>query len=427
MGVKQFMVGMFRSTGNDDDSLHAKQMESGQTVVAGVAPVPDAVNSPTTAREAIVELKDANAGTEEPTFPEGRAVGRFDTLAAIRETRRNEAKQAIASFYGRTQPPLLFYGQSEKVVKMSAEDIGDPANWFIIGDIHGDYFALRNAVEHISNLCPSFRLIFLGDLVDRGPHPMECLWYILGLAKEYPQRILWIAGNHDIGVFQDPTSSSFRSVVSPSEFLDHLNQEDSWLPFRMRFGAEFIELVEGLPRAVLLPDGLLITHGGFPHTDLQSELTSCVTHEEKCAWLNSPRCLHDFTWTRITRYPSRIPNRAASGCSYGFKNFEAFCVATQNFFPTARLVTGHDHPLGGFDRHPEWVKNPALTLTGFAFHQDYEDSDAFNDRYQDYLVIGRCRWNDIPEVIQICVNRIDLAAFHAAEIAKPSRGDVQAI
>jgi hypothetical protein len=350
----------------------------------------------------------------EPAVDEPQAP--FNTCAAIVETRLKHAYTAWTTFAGTREPPLLFYGGMDKVAQMSPEVFGEASNWFILGDIHGDYYALRNAVEHIKRLCPDFRLVFLGDLVDRGPHPMECLWYLLALAHEYPQRVLWIAGNHDVGVSFDMARDRFHSTVSPSEFLDHLNQLDSWSPFRRKFGHEFIELVAGLPRAVLCPDGLLITHGGIPHTDLHTAVQECENVDDKRAWLNSPQALQDFTWTRISRYRRKIPNRNSTGCSYGFEDFDAFCEAVQDFFPAARLVTGHDHPEGGVDTHEEWQSRPALTLTGFGFADDYEHPAAFNERYREHLLVGRCRKDEIPEVIRIPVMREDLQAYFKAEV-----------
>ena len=340
----------------------------------------------------------------------------MDTLAVLNATRTDSSVKAWNSFVDQNKPPLLHYRSAEKVITISEQEWGTPENWFILGDIHGDFFALRNIIKSIIEMCPAFRLVFLGDLVDRGKHPMECLWYILALAKQFPDRILWLAGNHDVGIKEQPDKSFSASVV-PSEFVDDLNKIDSWTPFRREFGREYIELVKDLPRAVLFPDGLLMTHGGFPLVDRQNELSALTTQDEKRVWINSPMALQDFTWTRITRYPKRIPNRESTGCSYGFKDFEAFCAATKDFFPTSSLVTGHDHPAGGADVHPEWKNHPALTLKGYGFADDYEHPEAFSSRYQEHLVVGRCRQGDIPEVIRIPVDREDLSRFFQQEIA----------
>lgn len=338
-----------------------------------------------------------------------------DTLQRLLTTRIDDSVHAWGSFVEKNKPQLMHYGESSKIVKISSEDWGNGENWFVLGDIHGDFYALSNCLQYVASNFPDFRLVFLGDLVDRGHHPMECLWLLLAFAKNHPNRILWLAGNHDVGVFEQ-SDKSFASTVSPSEFVDHLNKVDQWTPFRREFGREYIELAKDLPRAALSPDGVLFTHGGVPHVDLQKELISKATVEEKLAWLNSPESLQDFTWTRITRYPRKIPNRVSTGCSYGHSDFAAFCDATKDFFPVSRLVTGHEHPDGGFDPHPEWQIHPALTLKGFGFSNNYEDPKAFYEFYQEHLIIGRCRSNQIPEIITIGVDRDDLLRFFKAEI-----------
>ncbi len=339
-----------------------------------------------------------------------------DTLEELDKTRKDFSVHAWASFVAQNKPPLMHYGESSKAVKISPENWGTGENWFVIGDIHGDFYALSNCIKHIVRTCPEFRLVFLGDLVDRGHHPMECLWRLMALAKEFPNRVLWLAGNHDVGVYELP-DKSFASTVSPSEFVDHLNEVDQWTPFRREFGREYVELVKDLPRAALTPDGLLFTHGGVPHVDLQKELATKTTVAEKMEWLNSPQSLQDFTWTRITRYPKRIPNRSSTGCSYGYADFAAFCEATIDFFPVDRLVTGHEHPTGGADLHPEWKFNPALTLKGFGFGSHYENPEAFNSKYQDNLVVGKCRAGQLPEVVAIPFDKEDLNRFFEQEIA----------
>jgi hypothetical protein len=345
-----------------------------------------------------------------------KRTGTGSTLEKLNRTRTQFAAISWDSFVKQNKPPLIQYGKAEKVVRLSDQEWGIPENWFILGDIHGDFYALSNALKYITKTCPDFRLIFLGDLIDRGPHPMECLWLLLAYATRFPERILWIAGNHDVAV-HEKEDGSFWGSVQPSEFLDHLNAIDSWTPFRREFGREFIELVKDLPRAVLFPDGLLVTHGGFPLVDLHKDLQLIQDSAGTTGWLNSPQALQDFTWTRITRSPRKIPNRQSTGCSYGFNDFAAFCDVTKDFFPTSRLVTGHDHPAGGIDLHPEWKTHAALTLKGYGFADDYERPDAFHSKYQKNLAIARCRRGDIPEPILIPVEYGDLTDYFENEIS----------
>ena len=66
--------------------------------------------------------------------------------------------------------------------------------YFIVADIHGFYNefmkALKDAGFKRNN--PNHTLVVLGDLLDRGPMPSECLSFVLSL----PRKIL-IRGNHE--------------------------------------------------------------------------------------------------------------------------------------------------------------------------------------------------------------------------------------
>lgn len=300
---------------------------------------------------------------------------------------------------------------------LDQETWGDPRRWYFIGDIHGDFFALHALIDALRTEEPDFRLIFLGDIVDRGPHGLECLQYLLDLAIACPGQVAWIAGNHDIGVCWSVDQCRFASSVAPAEFADFLNICDGLSSHRALIGQAFIRLAESLPRALVTPDGLLVTHGGFPHSDLQEKVTALAGKDEKLAWLNEPACLQDFTWTRISRYPKKFPNRESTGCSYGFQDFAGFAVAVADVAQLKRLVTGHDHPEAGFCRQESWQEHPALTLTGYGFGNTYQDIAAWRGEYREQLYLGRGMPDALPEVIPVAVDRNGLEEFVSRHLA----------
>ncbi|RYY99542.1 MAG: serine/threonine protein phosphatase [Chitinophagaceae bacterium] len=65
------------------------------------------------------------------------------------------------------------------------------ATW-VIGDIHGQYDALLQVLERSGFDALRDGLICLGDLVDRGPRPFDCIL----LLHDLPQ-LVCIRGNHD--------------------------------------------------------------------------------------------------------------------------------------------------------------------------------------------------------------------------------------
>jgi serine/threonine protein phosphatase 1 len=72
-----------------------------------------------------------------------------------------------------------------------------PPRTYAIGDVHGRLDLLRSAVDAISNHLdrPAFRVIFLGDYVDRGPDSRGVIDFLMELQKQWP--VTCLKGNHE--------------------------------------------------------------------------------------------------------------------------------------------------------------------------------------------------------------------------------------
>lgn len=68
---------------------------------------------------------------------------------------------------------------------------------YFIGDVHGCYDTLMQLLEKIQFNRQHDKLIFVGDLINRGPKSLEVLRFVKGLGKS-AQMVL---GNHDISFF----------------------------------------------------------------------------------------------------------------------------------------------------------------------------------------------------------------------------------
>jgi hypothetical protein len=315
---------------------------------------------------------------------------------------------------------LLRFAHEHKVCKLNAEEYGDPAQWFFIGDLHGDFFALHTLLRAAMKERPDCRIVFLGDIVDRGEFPFETLFLLLEWGLYHPRRLAWIAGNHDIA-FSRSASGAFSSQVSPAEFLVTLNKSDEMQSFRHVLGDFFIKLTAKLPRALLFPDGLLATHGGFPLVDTHANGAAAANETDYMAWLNSAGCLEDFTWTRINRAPKKIPNRHSRGSEYGFKDFEAFCSLNPAFFAATRMITGHEHPADGHLVHASYQVNPAMTVVGLGFDEMKVSKKERYEHYRETLSMAQGRPNALPEVMTVPVDRGELQLILPdLDIAVPS-------
>lgn len=68
---------------------------------------------------------------------------------------------------------------------------------FVVGDIHGRCAQLYNLLEMLPRDESVDTLVFLGDLIDRGPDVPGCVDYVLELLRENPERVVCLRGNHE--------------------------------------------------------------------------------------------------------------------------------------------------------------------------------------------------------------------------------------
>lgn len=92
--------------------------------------------------------------------------------------------------------------------------------YFVVGDIHGCYSELRLLLDNHWNP-ESETLVFLGDLVDRGPESYKVITYIMELKNKYD--VVVIGGNHDelfIEWLESPEDGGYYYDIGGRETID---------------------------------------------------------------------------------------------------------------------------------------------------------------------------------------------------------------
>ena len=119
---------------------------------------------------------------------------------------------------------------------------------YVIGDIHGNLETLMKLIEIINNNNPKL-VIFLGDIVDRGPKQLECLLIVLALKILFPLKYYLLRGNHETlemnqyyGFFQD--------------FILRFNDQSKF--------NEILSFYNVIPICALINETILCLHGGIP-------------------------------------------------------------------------------------------------------------------------------------------------------------------
>lgn len=351
--------------------------------------------------EATTAVVPAEAKVEPPAVVEVRdldwpAIRRAVDAQAIRARSQSAVEQMEALLDRAEGPGMLFDADrghlTDRAVRVSALEPTAPL--WIIGDLHGDLLALEAALAQIQKHAAlengaSPRIIFLGDFIDDEGLALEVLLRIFELIVQAPERICVIAGNHDEALSYD--GQRFASSVSPSDFSDFLNMNlaDEWT---VRAGKLALRLTAHAPRALFLPDGLLVAHGGFPLADLHSALL------ETGDW-NDPQCLSDFVWGRAhPKARRKMPNRFSRGSQFGYEDFADFCALSERLGrPVTRMVRGHDHVEARYAIYPAYERHPLLTTVALSRRLPREQLGS----YERAPTIARVVAASLPQVYQL--------------------------
>jgi hypothetical protein len=346
----------FNGEPGGEPTIHAGPPEDAPaSEVATVVPVPADPDAP--AAPDVVEVHDLDWA----------AIRHAADPAAVRERMRHIV-EAIETLLDRAGGPGMMFDeyrehQDDRAIQVAAAGCcDDDGPLWIVGDLHGDLLALESALARMrDSAAPGDappRIIFLGDFFDDEGWGLEVLLRVFELVVEAPHRICVVAGNHDEALSYD--GIRFASSVSPSDFADFLNAHlmHEWIE---RTGKLAVRMTARAPRALFLPDGTLVAHGGFPLTDLHAQL------EETRDW-NDPACLADFVWARAhAKARRKMPNRFSRGSQFGVEDFADFCALSARLGrPVMRMVRGHDHVDDRYAIYPAYRMHPILTTVALS-------------------------------------------------------------
>jgi hypothetical protein len=185
---------------------------------------------------------------------------------------------------------------------------------------------------------------------------------------------------------------------------------------RVQLAKAFIRFCAGRPKAVFLPDGTLVAHGGFPHIDAQKEIATLAD-------LARPKCIDDFLWARIAE-SARVkrPNRGSRGHEFGWDTFSQFCklAAERLELPVRRLVRGHDHVTDRWQEYPEYADNGVPVLTLNAMGRPLDGEPARRDgRTHPLPVVARFVPGHLPEVVVLPLDPAEVARAFRRENGVP--------
>lgn len=147
----------------------------------------------------------------------------------------------------------------------------------VIGDVHGHVDKVRRILDQLARL-PDFErrwIVFIGDLVDRGPDPKGTLDLVLELMRTHPKTAA-VAGNHELAM-----SASLGCVPVPEysdwskRWLDHYGAQSTFHSYGANWGdlhdlaaklpAEHRQYFADLPWGIEHPEYYFVHAGLDPH------------------------------------------------------------------------------------------------------------------------------------------------------------------
>lgn len=113
-----------------------------------------------------------------------------------------------------------------------------------VGDTHGDREATERVLARFP--VPEHAIVFLGDVVDRGPDSSGNLRLVLSGTIAHPDSVYLLMGNHE----------AWRvTPFTPADFWESLSERDI---------SRLSDALAALPLAAWHPAGVLAVHGGLP-------------------------------------------------------------------------------------------------------------------------------------------------------------------
>ena len=109
---------------------------------------------------------------------------------------------------------------------------------FVVGDIHGRCAQLHGLLEMLPRDESTDTLVFLGDLIDRGPDVPGVVEHVLNLCREDPERVICLRGNHEQMLldFLDDASMIWMETATGG---DRTFEQYTETPLRLRMESDF--------------------------------------------------------------------------------------------------------------------------------------------------------------------------------------------
>ncbi len=145
--------------------------------------------------------------------------------------------------------------------------IPPPGKVVFVGDTHGDLDASERVLKRY--LKKPYRVVFLGDYVDRGDDSEENINYLLRMKLQHPEELFLLAGNHE------------------GQIVKELRPANFWEPLSPRKKEQYGRVFSSLPLCATSANGLVALHGALPELTSLEEINQIEwgdSHWDRIVW-----------------------------------------------------------------------------------------------------------------------------------------------
>lgn len=129
----------------------------------------------------------------------------------------------------------------------------------IIGDVHGCFEELLDLLEALNFHPDKMKLIFVGDLVDRGPRSVDCVRFVRSMCKNGDAEC--ITGNHENNHVRRRSHEIRKALTGKENPMKPLSPLDT--EAHRNLSDEDIDWMRKLPLKLHLKDNWWAIHGGL--------------------------------------------------------------------------------------------------------------------------------------------------------------------
>ena len=190
---------------------------------------------------------------------------------------------------------------------------------FAIGDVHGQAATLEKTLTRIAEIPGNGllrHLIFIGDIIDRGPENLRAIDLVLSAGElASVDKVTFLPGNHELMMLhclRNPHSRTGSIWVDPRnggmKVLEEIDPD--WRKNRLDFPAsvigrleDFMALIDRSPNYLRIGDLLFVHAGVYPEYDIDDfldfpriDVNYDGFNETHWAWIRFPFLSHEGGW-----------------------------------------------------------------------------------------------------------------------------------